>query len=315
MKRALALAAAASLAFALEGAAARAQAPRPGAPSNVALRAEASKREGDRLLGLGRAAEALTAYTQSYALVADVEVLYRESRAYQALGRYPEALDVLSRFQVEAPFAVRERVHGLGAFTSELFAKVAALDVRCEIEGAEVKVGGRSVGTTPLPAPFRTNAGRAIVTVTKEGYVPFAKELDLRGGETTWLPVVLERVVREGTLHVDVPGNGAVVSVDGRPVGVTPLDVALAPGAHAVVVHREGSLDASTSVVIVAGQTRDLSLSLTSKIHVGTWWIWTSLGLAVVVGTVLAYALTTEKPHSSGDHFSPGVTAEPLVRW
>jgi hypothetical protein len=52
--------------------------------------------------------------------------------------------------------------------------------------GAQVSVGGRPVGKTPLDGPISLEAGRHFVTVEKRGAVPVARDVRLeRGGEQT----------------------------------------------------------------------------------------------------------------------------------
>jgi len=61
-----------------------------------------------------------------------------------------------------------------------------------------------------------------------------------------------------GTLYVDVNEPGASVLIDGREVGLSPMDVPvrLVPGAHLVVVQKKGYLTATAKVTVAAGQRR-----------------------------------------------------------
>lgn len=58
------------------------------------------------------------------------------------------------------------------------------------------------------------------------------------------------------TILVQVKEPGAAIVVDGKEVGVTPMDVPyrVMPGAHAVVVRKAGFLPATAAVTVAAGQ-------------------------------------------------------------
>jgi len=65
------------------------------------------------------------------------------------------------------------------------------------------------------------------------------------------------------SLAVSTDPGGATVYVDGRVHGVTPVQVALAPGEHRVRVTKAGYLENSRLVSVQAGQPRPLSITLT----------------------------------------------------
>lgn len=58
--------------------------------------------------------------------------------------------------------------------------------------GADVSVDGRFVGTLPMMSAIEVEPGRRFITVTEDGHRPFAKELDLRRGETRNLSAPLD---------------------------------------------------------------------------------------------------------------------------
>ncbi len=65
-----------------------------------------------------------------------------------------------------------------------------------------------------------------------------------------------------GQLTLTSVPTGAHVTIDGAPAGVTPIDVALPPGAHQITVSADGHRDAARSVTIVQGETAPLALEL-----------------------------------------------------
>ena len=295
-----------------------AQSAPPSPPGDARAAAAAMKKQADAAMDTLHYDEALASYQRSYELFPDPAVLYNEARVYQARGEYPEALSAGLRFEQEAPAELKARVAGLSRFLDELREHVATLDLRCNISGARVLVREKQIGVTPLPQSVKLNAGKPLLEVVAEGYLPFHEEVDLRGGVTTPLEVMLKSKDRAGTLAIRVDGDPATVQIDHALTKMTPLELQLDAGPHSIVIRREGFEDLDTSTVVVAGQRKELALSLAHKKPLtARWWFWTGVG-PVVVGTAVTavvIALNTEKAHGSGDQFSPGVQSAPLMKW
>lgn len=307
---------AASLALATPAHVARAQTPPPATASGTnEERAAELKKKGDTLVAELKYAEAIAAYDASYAASPNPAVLYNKARAFQGLALYPDALATLQRFKREASPELLGRVPGLDSFIGEMRARVTTVTINCNTKGARVVVRDRVLGTAPFDAPIGVNSGPATVEVTADGYLPIRRQVDFPGGGTTVLDFSLVAKDRAGVLTVRSTVAGAQIFVDGTPVGVSPAESPLDAGRHTVRVHRDGYDDAQTTVVVVAGERKDVTVDpssppgLTSK-----WWFWTGVGVVVVGAVVTTIALTTEKPAGSGD-FAPGKVSGPLLRW
>ena len=181
-----------------------AQSAPPSPPGDARAAAAAMKKQADAAMDTLHYDEALASYQRSYELFPDPAVLYNEARVYQARGEYPEALSAGLRFEQEAPAELKARVAGLSRFLDELREHVATLDLRCNISGARVLVREKQIGVTPLPQSVKLNAGKPLLEVVAEGYLPFHEEVDLRGGVTTPLEVTLKSKDRAGTLAIRV---------------------------------------------------------------------------------------------------------------
>ena len=273
------------------------------------------KRQGDKAMDSLQYEEAIAKYTAAFAASGDPAVLYNRGRVYQARSEFPEALADIERFQREASPALRGRVQQLGELVVGLRAKVTTLSIKSNVAGARVLVRERQVGTTPLAGPLKLNAGRAAVEVILEGYYPFRRDLDLAGGGTIELDAVLVTKERAGVLAVRTSG-AATVFIDGEPVGESPVEVAVEAGAHKIVVRSEKYKDTETSAVVVAGQRRELVVDLEKRPPIyARWWFWTGVGVVLVGGAVITYALLSEKSAPQGDQFAPAQVRGPLLRW
>jgi len=278
-------------------------------------RAAALKKQGDEAMQSLSYADALASYNQSYALVPDPALLYNIGRAHEALDDLPAALDSLEKFDATAPAELKARVPKLSALIVELRGRVSSVTITANVAGARVLVRGRDLGTTPLPSAVRLRSGSATVEVTKEGHVPWKREVSLPGGGALTVDVTLSTKERRGTLVVGTTPPGAAVTVGGRDVGVSPAQVLVDAGAHEVVARREGYETARTSAVVAAGEKSEVNLSLQQERSITSrWWFWTGIGVVVVSGVVITTALLTERSADRGT-LPPGQVSAPLVRF
>lgn len=284
------------------------------APEN-AEQADALKKRGDEAMDALRYGDALTAYQRAYAITKNPALLYNQARAHQALGDFAAAASLLDRFASEASPELKSRVPQLQQLMDEMRARVARLTVRCNIAGAQVLLGDRVLGTTPLGSDMRITSGRATLRVTADGYQPYKRELDLPGGGAVGVDAELVSKDSSSLLVVRSNIENATVSIDGKASGQTPIELALLAGGHAVRVERKGYDTVETQVVLAVGDRKELDINLSQPPPIyAKWWFWAGVGAVVVGGVVTVYALTTERGPDSGS-VTPGRLSAPLVRW
>ncbi len=273
------------------------------------------KAQGDDAMQRIEYEKALDLYNRAYALDPAPALLYNRGRAYEALARYPEALDQLEEFERTAPDELKAKVKKLDELLARVRAKVSELEVKANVDGARVLLRAKVVGTTPLGKPLRVNAGKAVVEVSKEGYHPFRRTVALTGGGKLTLDAELFSKSKTGVLTIGSPVAGATVFIDGKRLGIAPVQTALSAGRHRVVVRHEDYDEADTSVEMVAGTRNRIDVPLDKPTPVvSRWWFWTGVGVVVVSGAVLTYALLTERSADKGD-IPPGQVSGPLMRF
>ncbi|MCC6901003.1 MAG: PEGA domain-containing protein [Polyangiaceae bacterium] len=283
--------------------------------ADAAAQARELKAQADEAMQRIEYERALDLYDKAYGLDPSPALLYNRGRAYEALARYPEALDQLEEFERTAPAELKAKVSRLDALMGRVRARVSQLEITCNVPGARVLVRAKVAGTTPIDHPLRLNSGKAVVEVSADGYHPFRQTLTLTGGGKQKLEVKLVTKASGGLLVVGSPVAGATVFVDGKRLGAVPVQTVLPPGKHRVVVHHDEYEDADTRVEMVAGRRNEITVpldrppGLTSR-----WWFWTGVGVVAVGGGVLVYALLTEREADRGD-MPPGQVAGPLVRF
>jgi hypothetical protein len=123
---------------------------------------------------------------------------------------------------------------------------------------AAVSVDGVAVSWTPTPGAGDVPTGRRRVVVSREGYRPETRLVDVAAEERTELRVELAPVPPPaGTLVVSGNVAGAEVVVDGRQRGFAPVVLRDVPaGSHEVVVRTDDGREWSETVEVVAGGSR-----------------------------------------------------------
>jgi hypothetical protein len=279
----------------------------------AAQRAAELKKKGDVAMDSLRYEDAIAAYTEALSINPDPALLYNRGRVYQARSEYPEALADVERFDREASADLRSRVPKLAELLAELRGKVATLSISCNVSDARVLVRDRPVGVTPIAQHLKVNAGPGVLEVIKDGYLPFRQEMNLPGGTEIVTNVVLVSQAKGGVLAVRASAAGTVF-VDGRPIGSAPVETTLDAGSHSILVRSSEYEDAQTTAVVVAGERKEVTVSLEKRPSIfGRWWFWTAAGVVVAGGAAVAVALLSEKSPPDGDRFTPAQVRGPLT--
>jgi hypothetical protein len=278
-------------------------------------RAAELKKRGDELMDLLKPEEAVRAYEDAYAITADPALLYNKGRAYGVMGRFPEALEALEAFDKKAPLDLKAKVPQLASLIAEMRAKTSTLSLRGSVAGARVMLSDRVIGQIGSDGALRivVNAGKGRLEVTKEGFLPYKREIDLPAAGTLSLEAALAPQHSAGVLVVNANTRDSVVFVDGRAVGAPPVEVPVEAGPHAVKVTADGYSDIETRAVVEPASRKELALELRKKTVFEAWWFWTAVGVVAVAGGIaIGYAATTEREAGTGD-IAPGRVRGPLV--
>jgi tetratricopeptide (TPR) repeat protein len=261
----------------------------------------AHHRAGDAAMADGRIDDAIREYMAAYELSPQPALLYNLGRAYAALGRYPDALDYLERFDRDANPQTRALVQGLPQLIAETRARVSALTLECNVDEAEVRLDKTILGKTPLAVGLRVNAGEHVVEVTKEGYESYRRSLSFPGGGESRIEANLAPRTTMARINVSSNVAGVGLSVDGVERGVLPAELLLGAGSHDFEARKDGYVTVRKSVVLEPGEKRALSLDLSASSPLYTkWWFWTGIGAVVAGSAVAVIALTSERPLSTG---------------
>lgn len=159
-----------------------------------------------------------------------------------------------------------------------------------DVPSARVSVDGGA--PEPLPLMREVTKGPHRVVITADGYRVFDEKREAVEGITRVIEIDLVPMPAVVALRAD---DGAQVSVDGRPAGVTPLQrpLELGQGKHLVTVTRRGHRPWSREVNVKRGQrvTLDASLERTGQRSVSYVVLGGAGVLAIAAGVTYALSL------------------------
>ena len=183
------------------------------------------------------------------------------------------------------------------------------LRIETDPPGAAVSLDGQSAGQSPV-ALLTVRPGVHMVRVTRDGYAPAGLTLEVRNGE----PLLPLRFVMEplsAKLRVVSDPANAVVRVDGKAVGTTPLEaLEVAPGRHEVRLERAGYSVASQTVNGRAGETVEVSLRLNRQPQDPRSTPIPQLPARVAEGDLVPLSGTDDRPRKISKNDSPSYPRE-----
>jgi hypothetical protein len=207
---------------------------------------------------------------------------------------------MLEQFDAEAPADLKARVPKFKELLDDVRSKVGTLEIRCSpaCDGARVLVDGRDIGKMPLPKTS-LNAGSQKVDVIADGFAPYnnpAVDIVPKG---TVLEVKLVR--RDTILIVKSTPPSEALTVDGTEGPGTPRELNVLPGQHRLLLSRGGYLDVDATVVVPAGERKEVSYTLEKRSVLTRWWFWTIVGVVATGAAVtIGVAATTERGADTG---------------
>ncbi|MGB5810505.1 MAG: PEGA domain-containing protein [Polyangiales bacterium] len=141
-----------------------------------------------------------------------------------------------------------------------------SLLVSADVTGMPVFIDGQQRGATPLVVDGLAPGDHLVeIRSPGEGYQPFAKTVAITAGERTTLDASIRIQPDLGSLRVITNVPGAVVSLDGVDIGVSPAARGgLTPGEHVVMARATGYEPVEQNVTVVAGRERVVSVRFTT---------------------------------------------------
>jgi hypothetical protein len=208
-------------------------------------------------------------------LAPNYNVLYNIGQVYFQLQDYPNAMHSLERYLQEGGKNVdAKRRAEVEKDVEKLKARVANLEIVVNVADADVTIDDVAAGKTPLPKTVLVSAGRHRIVISKAGFAPVTKVVEIASAELQKVPVDLVETKSAAALPPVVvdPGKGTTppppAPLDTPPT-TPPQDQPLPPPARSVPVVGwvvTGGLAAGAVVtgILALGASSDLKTQRTS---------------------------------------------------
>ena len=140
------------------------------------------------------------------------------------------------------------------------------LHVETEPPEAVVSIDGKQVGTAPFTGDV--SPGDHELEVTNEGYKTVAQQLNLEAGQQLSLKLALQQAQAGQVpplIAVASDPMGAMLFLDGKQVGVTPIKVRSTPGPHEIKLAMDGYITRTGKPVLPDSRDFELRMSVSLK--------------------------------------------------
>lgn len=152
-----------------------------------------------------------------------------------------------------------------GSNKEESLTLSSQLEIRSEPPGAAVFLNGKEVGESPLVLSD-VQAGQYLIRVVKDGYNPSEGRVVIKPGHRKVVNAHLNKIVMERGALVQTDPIGAMVYLDGKPVGTSPCEVrSLTSGSHELKIIKEGYKTWKETITIEPGKRSDLNIELKKR--------------------------------------------------
>jgi tetratricopeptide (TPR) repeat protein len=154
---------------------------------------------------------AMVEFKKAYELDPRYPVLFNIGQTSNELKDYAGALSSYERYLKDGGEEIdADRRKKVQALIEELTRKVASISIATNVAGVSVIVDDVDVGVTPLPSSVRMNAGRRKLVLTKSGYEPVTRIVEIAGTEEKTLSFELVSLTQQpsGTGNTGSGGDG-----------------------------------------------------------------------------------------------------------
>ena len=166
--------------------------------------------------------------------------------------------------------------------------KLSSLRVEADPSGALVSIDDAPPEASPVVREVAK--GNHTVRVTREGYEAVRRDVKVEAGQEVALVLSLRGLARPRALKIRADAPGALVRLDGVPAGVTPLTLAVRPGAHTVLVEADRRVGYRGELTIADDRDLSLAVRLTPKrTRANRAVFWTLLGTAAASAVIGSY--------------------------
>jgi len=210
----------------------------------------------------GDHAAALAEFRRALELSGQAFILFNLGCEYAELNRPVDAVKAFDKLFASPGNTPPDKMEEARRMRAELAARIGQLKITTSVPAA-IEVDNLAAEQASKDAPIAVGNGLHVVAAVAAGYAPLRQQIDVAGGETREIVLVLSPAKGQlAQIRVNSTVSGADVLVDGALVGRTPLPASLPveAGSHEVALRRSGYQAAKKDISLGEGASGDVSL-------------------------------------------------------
>lgn len=211
--------------------------------------------------------DALAAFREAKRLAPRPSIQTNLAQTHRDLREYAAAYEAYAELITTYPTQLKpQEILSAQRAMSELEAFTGTIEVKTQEPGARVSLDDSDVGALPLAHPLRVNVGTHTLLISKDGFQPIKKSLDVKGHDAIVISDPLTKGATTGHANVSVsPATpGAIILVDNAEQGPPPVKLDLPPGQHVFSAKVPGMGAAAQRIDVQAGGTYEVVVAISS---------------------------------------------------
>lgn len=228
----------------------------------------------------------------------------------RALGRYVAARHTLASVLANPAGLDPTQLDDAKSYAAESERVIARVDVTLDPDAAALTIDGRPLlaedgapdtflaGVAPTSEgkpvgkghfTMLIDPGSHLVIAARPGHQDVAVQASYRAGEKATLALHLDTL--PATVRIDTVPRQAIVRIDGREVGIAPIEIQRPAGDYKLEVASSGFETYATALKLTSGQRVELTPKLVVyRVPITKrWWFWTGAAAIVLGGVLAAY--------------------------
>jgi tetratricopeptide (TPR) repeat protein len=221
---------------------------------------------GLKLMRVDDFAGASATFERSIALYPTQNSLFNLANCYRAMQRYGEALATIERLKRDFADKLKPEIKAsVDRQQIEIQLLVAPLTLETDPADTTVTIDGKPVGAGPKLGPLLLEPGEHTIETARPDHRSQRRTVKLEPGLSRNEKFVLE--IETGNIIVRATPEGAVVFLDGKQIGTTPLAdaVSMAVGKHVLALHASDREDFERAIDVRPGDRQILDIVLIAK--------------------------------------------------
>ena len=262
--------------------------------------------------------EALQFFEKANAIKPSPVAVFNIGYCQRALGRYVLAKASFERALEQADQMPQAQAEEARTYVAELDKQLARVKIVLDPPTTRLAIDGRPLvplkqgdpkllvagvapageGTTPPQPSFEViiDPGAHLFTASFPGHANVLLNKSIAAESREEIPIKLSEL--PASIHVESDQARAVVTIDGRDVGLAPIDIARPAGKYRVQVLKRGYATYEATLTLTPGQKANLTARMTQEREAITqkWWFWGGAAAVVAGGVTAAYLLSRPEP-------------------